>query len=313
MIGRTGKGHDARGDAVTQSTDPSTDSGVAPLVVVDPHIHVWDLATGLYPRRAARRDAGDASAGDYLVGDLLRDAGPVILAKAVHVEAFPTDGIAEAAHVDALAAAAPGGLPQGIVANADLASPDAEAVLARLASMPRVRGIRHAVNRADETRDLLRDPVWRDNLGRLANHRLSFDLQLSPSRMPEAAELIARHPGLAVALNHVGWPRERGFAAWREWRTGLRLLAGLPNVHVKISGFGMFEPAWTAESVRPYVFEALDAFGARRAMFASNFPVDRPFRDYPALWRCFAGLIADCDGATRAGLLRANAEAFYRI
>lgn len=298
---------------MTRPADAPAETGADALVVVDPHVHIWDLGTGLYPRRARRRDEGDPTVGDYLVADLLHDAGPVVVAKAVHVEAFPTDGIAEVVHVDALADRAPRGLPQAIVANADLASPDCDATLARLAAMPRVRGIRHAINRADETRDLLRDDAWRHGLGRLAVHGLSFDLQVSPARMDEAAELVARHPGLAVALNHAGWPRERGFAAWRGWRAGLRRLAALPNVWVKISGFGMFEPDWTVESIRPYVYEALDAFGPGRAMFASNFPVDRPFRDYPALWHGFAALVADCDPATRAGLLRVNAETFYRI
>ena len=298
---------------MTRPGDLPAGTGDDPLVVVDPHVHIWDLATGLYPRRARRRDEGDATIGDYFVSDLLRDAGPVVVAKAVHVEAFPTDGVAEVEHVGALADKAPRGLPRAIVANADLASPDIGVILARLAAMPRVRGIRHAINRFDETRDLLRDDAWRDGLGLLAGHGLSFDLQVSPARMDEAADLIARHPGLAVALNHAGWPRERGFQAWRGWRSGLRRLAALPNVWVKISGFGMFEPAWTTESIRPYVYEALDAFGPGRAMFASNFPVDRPFRDYPALWRDFAALVADCDPATRAGMLRANAETFYRI
>jgi predicted TIM-barrel fold metal-dependent hydrolase len=75
----------------------------------------------------------------------------------------------------------------------------------------------------------------------------------------------------------------------------------------------MFERDWTLESIRPYVFEAIDAFGTDRAMFASNFPVDRLARDYPSLWRAFAALVEDLDEASRGRLLRANAEAFYRL
>ena len=283
------------------------------LVIVDPHVHIWDLGTRLYPLRERRRDAGDPTVGDYFVADLLHDAGPVVIAGAVHVEAFPTDGLAEARHVEALADAAPRGLPQGIVANADLCAPGVDAALAALARLPRVRGIRQALNRADETRDLLADPAWRAGFGRLAAHGLSFDLQVAPTRMEEAAALIARHPGLAVALNHTGWPRERGFGQWRTWRAGLRALAALPNVHVKIGGFGMFERDWTLESIRPYAYEALDAFGVSRSMFASNFPVDRPFADYPRVWRAFATIADAVDPDARARLLRTNAEAFYRI
>jgi predicted TIM-barrel fold metal-dependent hydrolase len=266
-------------------------SGGASLVVCDPHVHIWDLATRLYPARERRRDAGEPGIGDYHIADLRADCGPVVVASAVHVEAFPTDGLAEARHVTALAEAAGLGLPQGIVANADLASADADAALAALSALPRVRGIRQALNRADETRDLL----------------------IAPERMREAAALFTRHPEIPVALNHAGWPKARGLGAWRVWREGLRALAALPHVHVKISGFGMFERDWTLESIRPYVFEAIDAFGTDRAMFASNFPVDRLARDYPSLWRAFAALVEDLDEASRSRLLRANAEAFYRL
>jgi predicted TIM-barrel fold metal-dependent hydrolase len=36
-------------------------------------------------------------------------------------------------------------------------------------------------------------------------------------------------------------------------------------------------------------------------------------RDYPSLWRAFAALVEDLDEASRSRLLRANAEAFYRL
>jgi predicted TIM-barrel fold metal-dependent hydrolase len=288
-------------------------SGGAPLVVCDPHVHIWDLATGLYPARVRRRDAGEPGIGDYHIADLRADCGPVVVATAVHVEAFPTDGLAEALHVTALAEAAGGGLPQGIVANADLSSADADAALGALAALPRVRGIRQALNRADETRDLLRDPRWREGFALLARHGLSFDLQIAPERMREAAALLAGHPEIPVALNHAGWPKARGFAQWQAWRDGLRALAALPQVHAKISGFGMFERDWTLESIRPYAFEVVDAFGTDRVMFASNFPVDRLARGYPALWQAFAALADDLDPAMRDRVLRANAEAFYRL
>jgi predicted TIM-barrel fold metal-dependent hydrolase len=281
--------------------------------IVDPHVHIWDLRTGLYPRRQALRDAGDETISDYMIEDLLADAEGVALAKAVHVEAFPTDGLAEVRHVDALADAVAGRIPLAIVANADLAEPGVGKTLATLAACARVRGIRHALNRPDYGRDLLDEPAWRDGFGQLHGHGLSFDLQLAPQQARRAAELIARHPETAVVLNHLGWPRERGFKEWRDWQQGLELLARLPNVHVKLSGIGMFEADWTIESIRPYVFEAIGRFGPERAMFASNFPVDRRWRGYAEVWNAYQTLICDLPEPARAALLGGNAERFYRI
>jgi predicted TIM-barrel fold metal-dependent hydrolase len=63
----------------------------------------------------------------------------------------------------------------------------------------------------------------------------------------------------------------------------------------------------------PLVFETLDAFGARRAMFASNFPVDKLKAEYAVLWRAFAATVAGCSEEERAGLVRENARLLYGI
>jgi predicted TIM-barrel fold metal-dependent hydrolase len=283
------------------------------IEIVDPHIHIWDLATGLYPRREQRRREGDANAVDYLVNDLLHDAGTIRLAKAVHIEAFSTDGLAEAKHVSTIADAAPSGLPQAIIAYADLADPRLDASLRQLTALPRVRGIRQALNRSGETRDLLGEAAWCAGFGLLARHGLSFELQLAPAQAAHAARLIADHPGIPVALNHMGWPKDRDFAGWRAWRGGLRELARLGNVSVKISGPGMFDPSWSVESLKPYAFEALDAFGESRVMFASNFPVDRAWSSYERLWTGFAELTERLSTEQCSRLMRDNAERFYRI
>jgi len=75
----------------------------------------------------------------------------------------------------------------------------------------------------------------------------------------------------------------------------------------------MFDPGWTVESLRPYVFETLEAFGPDRAMFASNFPVDKAASDYQTLWEAFAAIVATLTESEQAGLMRSNAERFYRI
>ncbi len=71
----------------------------------------------------------------------------------------------------------------------------------------------------------------------------------------------------------------------------MRMLAGCANVAVKISGLAMFDHQWTVESLRPYVLETIDTFGVERAMFASNFPVDRLFGSYAELVEC---VCVDC-------------------
>lgn len=285
------------------------------LKVVDPHIHIWDLSTGLYPRRAARGTEKTALSGDYLLDDLLADAGSIEIVKAVHVEAAPLDGLAEARHVQAIADTS--GLPQGIVAYADLASADVAATLEALTGLANVRGIRQMLDREVPRpgvvhRDHLNDDDWHAGFGLLARFGLSFDLQVTPHQLAAAASLASAHPETQIVLNHLGGPGRR-WPDWTVWRDGMRALGSHGNVWAKLSGFAMTDPGWTVESLRPYVYEALEAFGPGRCMFASNFPIDRQGSDYPTLWKAFAAVTTDLSDDERAGLMRANAERFYRI
>ena len=97
------------------------------------------------------------------------------------------------------------------------------------------------------------------------------------------------------------------------WRSGMRALAANPNVSVKISGLGMLDHDWTADSIRPIVLEAIDIFGPDRAMFASNFPVDKLYTDYPTIFQAFSQITADFTPAERARLFAGTAIEFYDL
>ncbi|WP_322071775.1 amidohydrolase family protein [Paraburkholderia bannensis] len=297
------------------------------MQVVDPHVHFWDLDTHHYPWLA---NPGTSFVGDardlkhnYLPDDLLREAGDIEVLKVVHVEANhdPADPVEETRWLESIANADVGkGLPNAIVAAADLSAANAPEILTAHAAFRRTRGIRQILNvHANPLYDYvgrhyMREAAWRKHFALLEQHGLSFDLQLYPSQMEEAAALARAHPGIALVVNHAGMFVDRnGVQGWRDWRDGLRVLAACPNVSVKISGLAMFDHEWTVESLRPYVLETIDAFGASRAMFASNFPVDRQFGGYADLWRAYAAIVSDASESERAALFRSNAERIYRI
>src|SRR3546814_19640808 len=52
----------------------------------------------------------------------------------------------------------------------------------------------------------------------------------------------------------------------------MQALARLPGVHGKLSELGLKDAAWTVESNRRIVLEAVGIFGVERCMWASNFP-----------------------------------------
>ena len=295
-------------------------------VLVDSHMHLWDLQHLRYPWLTPPLPVGITGdvtpiARDYLLDDYLRDAaqGGVHPAKIVHIEAGanPADALAETRWLQATADAR--GYPQAIVAHAQLEKPDAAALLERHAAHGNVRGIRQILNwhpdpaKSYTPRDLLHDEAWHAGFALLASHGLSFDLQIYPGQMSAAARLAARHPETSLILNHTGMPVDKDRDGLAAWRGGMRLLAAQPNVAVKISGLAMLDWRWSVESLRSFVLETLEIFGAARTMLASNFPVDRLFGTFGQFYAAYADLLAGASLAERADLFAATAERIYRI
>ncbi|KQS53808.1 amidohydrolase [Brevundimonas sp. Leaf363] len=296
------------------------------LRIVDPHVHFWDLSRARYSwlqdEPLPNNPAGDMSGiahRNYLPGDYSADAGRWRIDKIVHIECGLPIGeqLAETDWLQALAD--DGGAPQGIVAGANLLDPVLEALLEAHAGRPNVRGIREIVcwhSNAKKTyrpEDPLQNPAWTAGLSLLARHGLSFDLQLYPSQMASAAIVAARNPNVAMIVNHAGLPTDRNPAGMQTWRNGLRLLATQPQVSIKISGLGITDRSWTAESIRPIVLECIDVFGTDRAMFASDFPVERAHGSFEAFYAAFDAITADFSEGERRKLFAENAEAIYRI
>ena len=157
------------------------------------------------------------------------------------------------------------------------------------------------------------DQGFLNGLRLLGRRGYSFDLQLYPHQMDQAAALAAKAPETRFILNHAGMWADRGLAGWETYKAGLRTLAAQPNIVTKISGIGMLDPNWTVESMRPIVLETLSAFGTARAMFASNFPVDKLYSDFRKVWRAFDVISESLTLDERAALFRDNARRAYRM
>ncbi len=113
---------------------------------------------------------------------------------------------------------------------------------------------------------------------------------------------------------------------FEEWKPGIEALAACPNVVAKLGGLAMPDNGfWSIESEdRPDVDEflavqerwyahALDCFGPDRAMFESNFPVDKFCVDYPVVWEAFERIAARFDPAEQDALFAGTATRVYGL
>lgn len=297
-----------------------------PPPVLDAHHHLWDLSANYYPwltDRVTTRVCGEYSAirKNYLLEDFFKDAADVNLVKSIHVQAEHdhTDPVRETQWLQKVAdSPSSRGFPHGIIAYADLSCSDVEAILDAHSSYTNVRGIRQMLHECmvdpDNPRpSMFENSTWRGNIHLLKKYRFSFDLQVYPQQMDQAYQLVKENQDLQFILCHTGQPTMRDEEGLQIWQTGMKTLAQLQNVCVKISGLGMFGRNWTADSIRPVVLYAIEVFGIERCMFGSNFPVDRMMSSYSRLWSTYNEITCAFSDNERDALFCSNAERVYRI
>lgn len=232
----------------------------------------------------------------------------------------------------------------GIVGGVDLRLGDAvEDVLKShlQAGGGRYRGVRSSIVYDEDSTILgagvgaphvLLDPTFRRGFKRLSQFGLSFDAWPFEPQLPELIELARAFPETPIILNHVGTPMGVGrFAGRREerfpiWRDQIRTLSQCANVSVKLGGlgipFGGFKsnlatpPATStqlAEEWKPYIETCIEAFGAHRCMFESNFPVDAAVGTYTVVWNAFKRLAAGASSDEKTALFSGTAIRVYRL
>ena len=287
---------------------------------VDAHHHLWDLKAVHYPwlmARGERRFFGDPAPiqRDYSVSEFANTAVANGIGASVHIQVGADDPMREARWVQEVAEDNPS-WPAAQVAFCDLTGRDATANLEALTRLPTVKGIRQIVGRSSEedfatgTNRLLDDPNFLAGLRKVAELRLSFDLQLIPELMQQTASLLSRVEQLPVALCHCGSPSDWSREGLKSWEQSMLHLARLPQVSCKLSGLGMFNEGWTMDEVRQILETCTELFGADRCMFGSNFPVDSLRSSYEEIVSVVSDVIPAAD---QEKIFGNNAARFYRL
>lgn len=298
-----------------------------PRAVVDAHHHLWDLGQGRYPWLQQDYNPEAFFLGDYqalqhnfLPADYRRVSAGCGVVATVHVEAERdrSEQVAETAwlhtqHADH-------GLPNAVVAHVWLDRPETEERLLQHLAHPLVRGIRSKPVTAPAPGvdvcgqpGTLQDERWLRGLALLEKHALSWDLRVPAWHLAEAAEVAAMFPRLPIVLNHHGFAWDRSSAGLALWREGMAALAAQPNVHVKLSEFGLRDQPWDEVANGQIVRETVALFGPERCMFASNFPVAGLRIGYSDLVAAMWRLLAWLPDHQQQAVMATNALRFYRI
>ena len=206
------------------------------------------------------------------------------------------------------------GFPQGIVSNIDLADPEAETALNAQKQFPNLRGVRQMlywdtdpVRQGAPRADFCNSPDFRRGFALLEKHGLHFELQVYAGQVTHAVELIKAFPGVKMILVHAGMLTARTQAAIDEWRAALTMLAAFPNLHVKISGLGMYSSGITLPQARQ-VIRNVD-----RTIYGSNFPLEKLNASYTDFFGAYRTVLSEYAEIDQCKVFHDNAVSFYRL
>jgi len=312
------------------------------LPIIDPHHHLWDPP--------GQRYLFDDLMGDIRDGHNVR-ATVFVQCRAMYRASGPEDlrPLGETQFAAGVAAQSESGLYgearacAGIVGFIDFSLGDGIAPLleahARVAG-GRLCGVRGssawhadpAIHKLPTPEGVLREERTRKAVARLRGTGLPLDVWAFQDQLSDVIDLCAAFPDLAVIVDHAGGPlaigpyEGRRDAAFAAWERDVRRLGALPNTFMKIGGLGMRTlghdfhdgPAppssdTLATAWRPYVETCVEAFGPRRCMFESNFPVDKPITRYRVLWNAYKKMCAGCSSDERKQLFFGTAARVYGL
>ncbi len=316
------------------------------LPIFDPHHHLWDRRPhSLYLLPELLKDIADS-------GHLIRGTAFVECTSMYRTDGDPRFAcLGQIEFVNGIGAMSASGVYgavracAGIIGKVDLIEGEsaAEVLQACISRAPdRFRGIRQmaAWDASPEVSTLVRppppnllaDPGFRRGFAQLAPLNLSFDAWVYHPQLNQLIDLVDAFPKTSVVLNHMGGRAALGPYAgkrdlvFQEWSHSIRELAARPNVTVKLGGIGMRlggfdfhdrdQPPTSqelADAWRPLFEVCVEAFGPGRAMFESNFPVDKSCCSYRVMWNTFKRLARNFSPDEKKALFASNAVRVYRL
>jgi L-fuconolactonase len=271
---------------------------------IDSHQHFWRYDPEQYPwiddRMAALRR-------DFLPEHLAPELEATGIEGTVAVEARPS--VAETEWLLSLAATQR--FIRGVVGWVPLDSPDVDRELERLASNPLLKGVRHALQ--GEPDGFMSRSEFDRGIAQLARHHLTYDVLVYERQLPQALDLIDRHPRQLFVVDHLAKPNRQDRRRAR-WGDQMRLLAMRENCYCKVSGL-VTEAAWdrwTVEQLMPYWETVLETFGPDRVAFGSDWPVcllATTYERWHAVVQRFAEVLSDEEQARVFG--KTAAEVYH--
>lgn len=272
---------------------------------IDAHQHFWALTRGDYGWLTPDLDT---IYRDFTPDDLMPLLKAADIDGTVLVQAAPT--VAETEYM--LSLADQNAFIKGVVGWVDFEAGDVGAQIAALAAHPALVGLRPMIQDTA-------DPLWmigetlQPAFEATQQYDLTFDALTLPQHLGPLRQLLERHPGLRVVIDHGSKPLIKN-GILDDWSDNMAALAQDTSAWCKLSGL-VTEAAtdWTIEDLRPYVDHLLNTFGPSRLIWGSDWPVCTLASSYERWCETTDTLLNQLSNAERQAIMGGNATRAYNL
>lgn len=273
--------------------------------MLDAHQHFWEVA---------RRDHVWVSP-DYPA--LYDDFGPAELAPLMKAAGVTHTVLVQAAETEAetdylLDIASRTDFILGVVGWVDMLADGFDDRLDHYRGQQKWVGLRPMLQSHEPS--MIYDQRFRKALRRVAQLNVPFDILTFPRHLPALIDVLEETPGVHGIVDHISKP-DMTRPLNEEWCSAMNALARMPNIHCKISGLVTEAGAdWSAAQIRPFVEFVANAFGPKRLVFGSDWPVCRLAASYAEVVDLARDILGSLFGPEdMSAIMEKNGKAFYRL
>lgn len=202
---------------------------------------------------------------------------------------------------------------KGIVGWVDLRSENIENVLEKYSTNKIVKGFRHVVQGEADHNFLLR-PNFSRGISLLEKYNFTYDILVFPHQLGAVLEFVKKFPNQKFVIDHIAKPYIKD-GYFDGWATMMTAIGKHENVSCKMSG--MVTEAeyntWTPEQIHPYMNTALEAFGSKRILFGSDWPVCLVAGNYTKIKKLTTNFISQLSQIEQDSIMGNNAIEFYNL
>ena len=202
---------------------------------------------------------------------------------------------------------------KGIVGWVDLRAENIENVLEKYSTDKIVKGFRHVVQGEADHNFLLR-PNFSRGISLLEKHNFTYDILVFPHQLGSVLEFVKKFPHQKFVIDHIAKPYIKD-GYFEGWATMMTAIGKHENVSCKMSG--MVTEAdfntWSPEQIHPYMDTALEAFGSKRILFGSDWPVCLVAGNYSKIKKLTTDFISQLSQIEQNSIMGNNAIEFYNL